>query len=181
MSFLPNSEAEEEGRIVERHVLPAPVPQHLEAQQEKATRAWHIQLWQWLRGYTGEDINRLKEAGVRRVEADADAKAAEARQKISEAERNFAERERIKQEALLKQAEAAKAIAEANKTNAEAMKIRMEAIVNAVEQLSAAASRIRQNGGDVFLDKDQLKRLISDASKDASLSQLLELGKNDKE
>ncbi len=174
MTLLSSPHTEDEGRIVERRALPAPVPDEVASRQQEATVAWHVRLWRWLRGYTAEDINRLKEAGVSRVEAETDAKAAEAALKISEAHKNFAEKEKIAQEALLIKAQAARTIAEADKIKAEAEKLRVDTVVDAIDRLSTAASRIRQSGGEIFLDKEQLEKLIRDAAKLSPNNKLLE-------
>lgn len=157
MSFLPESDVEEEGRMIEKSAAPISVPPALENKQKVATVGWHIRLWRWLRGYAAEDIGRLKEAGVRQVEAEGDNKAAEAQQKISQAEKNFAEKDLIKQEALLKRAQAQKTLAEAGQ-------IRVVTVVDAMDRLSSIASRIRQNGGEIGLDQKQLEKFILDAA-----------------
>jgi uncharacterized protein YdaT len=165
MSFLQSSNTQDEGKIVEKQIVPVPVPDPLAQQQAQATIAWHIQLWRWLKNYSADDIERLKEAGVGRVEAETDVKAAEAMQRMSEAQKNFAEKERIAQEAALKKAEFVKTMAEADKISAEATEIRMRTVMKALQDLTSAVSTIRQNGGEVFFDLKQLEKIIVDSAR----------------
>ena len=162
----------EESKIIKRAVEPAPVPESLQDRQTRGTYNLITKLWHWLRGYTASDIDRLKKAAVRQVELTAEVKAADALQKLSEAERNFAEAEKIRGEAAINhalgemEAEALrmKAQAEAEalrmKAQAEAEALRLQTIADAMERLINAISHVRQKGGDISLDIKQLEIFI---------------------
>lgn len=106
------------------------------------------------------DIGRVKESIIEKMEAETQTKVAEAAKAVNEA--NLPKRRDA-----LAQAERAKVEAEAAKTNAEAGAIRMDAetrrvaaIVEAEAQLVEALSRLRQDGGELFCDKEHLARIL---------------------
>ena len=114
-----------------------------------------------------EDVNRLKQAGLERVEALTDSEQAKAQlehAKVIDAENTAVLKKR---EAAIKLAEAEKMRAEAAKTQAEADAIRTEleikrtkAATEAQIKLLAALQNIRDKGGAVYLDTDLLQRSV---------------------
>lgn len=109
--------------------------------------------WRLLRGYTANDIDRLKEAGVRQVEAKAEKEHAEATAKIGTAAREHAEAERAR-------AEAEKLRAEARALRSKSEVENLLAQVEAFERVETAISRIKQRGGDVAFSKAEILRLV---------------------
>ncbi len=145
-------------KIVKKTIDPAAVPKSFHDEQIHGTYNWFVRLWHAVRGYTANDIGRLKEAGVRLVENESDLKAADVRKKLAQAERSFAEAEYLRQAAALKRSKA-------EKKDAEAEAIRIKATTDALDRFSDAVSRIRQQGGDVAFSLEQLENLIRDGYK----------------
>lgn len=108
-------------------------------QQARSFAKTMLHLWKLVRGYTADDIARLKEAGVRQVEAKAAKDFAEAEEKI---------------------ANAAKAHAEAEAIRAKAACDLLTAKLEAVERVEAAISRIKQKGGAVAFSEDELRAIV---------------------
>jgi hypothetical protein len=102
--------------------------------------------WRAVRGYAADDISRLKEAGVLQVEAKAQKDLAEAKEKIANAARLHAEAEKFRSEAY--------AIRVTADTNL------LEAQVKALERIEAIISAIRQKGGSVAFDTNEIARHI---------------------
>lgn len=152
------NEEPEQNKIVKKTIDPAPVPKDLKNKQIGSTYSWIVRLWRAIREYTVEDIGRLKEAGVSLVENKSNLKAAETYKSLAEVERTFAEAEDLRQAAALKKAQA-------KKVEEEAKEIRIRAKIEAFEHLSNAVSRIRQQGGEVAFNLEQLENLIHDGYK----------------
>ena len=113
------------------------------------------------------DIRRLKEAFIAQREAEADANRAEAQQKMAEATDaanrvSFQKRSKaIKAaEERLAQAEAAKAEAEAEAIRSKAETERIRAVAHAKAELLTAISKLNQEGGQLFVDPDNLSAII---------------------
>jgi hypothetical protein len=116
------------------------------------------------------DVRRVKETLIRRTEAETTTKEADAQKRMAEAveaanraslhKRNDA---LAKAEKSLKQAKADKVRADAAKTEAEAKAILAEAATKRIAAMATfldAVSKLRQAGGDLFVDRDELKRLL---------------------
>ena len=119
-------------------------------EESKARKGFFRTIGVWLgllHDYTAEDINRLRKAGLRRVEAGADEAHAKAYRTLAEAEKIWAEAEKIRAEG-----EAARIKAEGE---------RAEAIARAVEHLRDTISRVKQQGGNVAFDEQQLLFLLA--------------------
>ena len=123
-------------------------------------------------GHIVTDFTRIKEALIRKIEAEADEKRAEADRKIAEAV-EAANRASLhkrddaiaKAEQELKCAEAAKSAAEAEAIRMDADTRRLEAIANAHARLLEAIAKLRAEGGDVFFDKENLNQILRSALK----------------
>jgi hypothetical protein len=109
--------------------------------------------WRLLKGYTANDIDRLKEAGVRLVEGKAEKEHAEATAKIATAAREHGEAERAR-------AEAEKLRAEADLLRAKSDADSLLSQVEAFERVETAISKIKQRGGDVAFSKAEILRLV---------------------
>jgi hypothetical protein len=157
-SDAPESADEDEEIIVYASAVPSPVPVEVAEQQRQGTSCWHLRLLHWLRSYAADDISRIKEAGI-------DIKAAEAQLKVSKAVKNFAKEEFINQKAKLKKAAKAKTLAKAGKISAKAAQIREQNENTAVYRVSIATSKIRHNGGKIFLNKKEIEQHLLTALK----------------
>jgi hypothetical protein len=102
--------------------------------------------WSAIRGYTVEDIDRLKEGGVQQVEGKGRLAIAEAEAKLAEAAKLHAESEKYK--------------AEAYHIRKAADRDMLSAQVEAFERFEAAISRIKQQGGEVAFSSEEIKSLI---------------------
>jgi membrane protein involved in colicin uptake len=102
------------------------------------------------------DVRRLREAYVKRAEAEADIARAEAKLKLAEATdaANRATREMAQAELRRRAAEAAKTEAQAERISADARRIK------AIAKLTDSISRLRQEAGEFFLSADNLERLL---------------------
>lgn len=116
-----------------------------------------------------EDLGRVKEALLKKVEAEADLAVAEveAKKKITEAIAAVNEAIRKKRPSQIDRAEAELRWAQAAKTKEEAKAIRRGAetnreklITEAQTRLVEAIAKLRQNGGAVYVDSDDLKKII---------------------
>lgn len=106
----------------------------------------------FVKRYTASDLDRLKEAGVALVEAKVDDKRADSEEKIARAADLHASAE-------LKEAQKFVALKEA-----EGDLILKKA--EAIERVANAISKIRQNGGDVSFDLNQLMGLLGNGEKE---------------
>lgn len=112
------------------------------------------------------DTERVKESLIRKMEAEADEKTADAQRKLAEAA------EAANHATLLKgrtarevaerkaKAEAAKIEADAEAARMDAGTRRMQAIAEGQAKLLDAISKLRQEGGDVFLSKENLESIL---------------------
>jgi hypothetical protein len=137
--------------IIEKKISPLEVPQKLEKQQRKGTFRLFVKCWHWLKGYTADDIVRLKEAGLRKIEADNELKEAEAFKKMAEATESFARAEAIRQETALK-----KALSEGKVIDS----IDYKEVENAEQRLNSAINKIHLKGGRILIDNNAVKKLI---------------------
>ncbi len=150
----------EENVILRKRAEPASVPEELEEDQTEATFGWLRQLWNWLKGHTATEARRLKEASVRKVEGEAAKSQKEAKKIDAEAELIYARKEKKKQEAKREELERLKERKKLETETLEQKAENSERIANAFERVEKAISRIRQKGGDVALDDEQLQRLL---------------------
>lgn len=144
-SFL--SEGDEEARIVPKSATPLPVPS---AEVLRQRRGFFRTIGVWfglLRDYTAEDINRLKEAAVSHVEAQVANKMAEAELKVAEAAKQHAEAEEV--------------LARRYATRIKAEGDYAKNMAEAFEKLTLAISRIKEAGGSISFDQEQLMRLLT--------------------
>lgn len=119
------------------------------------------------------DMRRLKELIFRRLEAQSDEQVAAAQKKLAEAA-EAANRANLPKrrdaiarcELEIKKAEAAKTEAEAEAIRMDAETRRIEAIEKAKIQLLEALSRLRQEGGDLFVDTENLQQIIEGTSRE---------------
>ncbi len=121
------------------------------------------------------DIQRLKEnefqaleASTQKLKADAESRNAEAQKRVAEATEAANKVAIAKRKDAIAQAEKDKAKAEAAKTEAEVEAIRAEienrrirAIADGVARVIEAVSKLRHDGGDLILDKENLIELVS--------------------
>lgn len=161
-----------ESSLVKRRLEAANVPPKFKAQQQRSTFGLVGRLLKAIRGYTIDDIGRLKEAGVGMVEAETKIKESTALKNLAEAERMYAEVEEKRIENSIKEAELQKLQAEARLVNAETSKTEAETVgiknkirEVALSRLLQAVSQIRQQGGDVMLDRKQLEKLLLEQPK----------------
>ncbi|WP_428306764.1 hypothetical protein [Lacipirellula sp.] len=119
------------------------------------------------------DIQRLKEANLRIIEADArlrgaqaDEKAAEARKKLSEAiaaaNKNALTAHREALRLVERQAAVEQTNANTRAINSDAMARQCKMMAEAQAELLDAVSRLRQEGGDLLLDRRNLNKLLRD-------------------
>lgn len=141
---LPSEISEDKERLIARQVEPVG-----EKENKKIKKSFLRTIGEFLgfvKKYTASDIDRLKEAGVALVEAKTAAKEAEAFEKIAKAAELHASAE-------LKKAQSA-----ATKLDAEGNLLVKRA--EAMERAANAFSKIKQNGGDIAFDSEQLKRFL---------------------
>jgi len=104
------------------------------------------QFWGWVCGNTASELSRLKEAGVRQVEAKAEKDFAEAQERLSIAAKNHAEADALR----------SRSESDRKKSDAETAK----AVIECVERVEAMMSRIRQSGGTINFDMIQLQKYL---------------------
>jgi len=132
-------------------LLPAPPEQ---AQQTRRSFFRVLKdIWNAVKGYTADDIARLKEGGVQQVEGKGQTAVAEAKAKVAEAAERHAKAE-------LNLAEARKADAEAYATKKKADGEYAKNVADAMVTVVEAMSRIKQAGGSVSFDLNQIERLL---------------------
>lgn len=140
-------------------------PDDLGAPGDKRQRRinWFMKIIYSIRGQAFDDVNRLKEAGVKIVEAEAAHKMATARKVEAEAHAIYVEAE-IKRERFLQEPVAKKPVEvdsvefnETDDTNKEE---------EAMQRLLAAARAIKSMGGQVMFDSaqisEELDKLLDD-------------------
>lgn len=135
-------------------LLPAP-----QGQEKRARRSFGLvvqDIWNAVRGYTAEDVSRLKEGGIQIVEGKGRLPNAEAAVKVAEAAKLHAEAEEIRARAEKTQAEAG---AIRSKTRIEEIK----GVASAYSDFVDVASKFKQAGGNVAFDMEQLQKLIDRA------------------
>lgn len=106
------------------------------------------------------DFGRIKQAIIQRQEADAQLRLAEAQQAANEADlpkRRDAEA-RLRREMLKAEANEHQANADATRMDAETRRI--AAIEKAKVDLLDALSRLRMEGGDLIIDRENLSRIL---------------------
>jgi len=113
------------------------------------------------------DIRRMKESLIRNMEAESDEKVAEANRKLADAAEAANRADLPKRRDALAMLERRKLEAEAAKTEAEARAIRLDAetrrlqaIGDATAKLMEAASKLRQDGGEVFFSQRNLEEIL---------------------
>jgi hypothetical protein len=113
------------------------------------------------------DLGRIKESLLRRLEADADGKAAEAQRKVAEAAEAHNRAELVKRQQGIVKAERIVKLAEAAKTQAEAEAIRLDAATRQQQATHAARatlidaiSRVNQQGGGVYFSEQSIRAML---------------------
>ena len=152
---------------------PCKAPEKLKKKQKHGSKGLWQRIKSWLIGYTVDDINRLKEAGIQVVEASAAEKKADAFRKVAEAQKIHAESEGIRIENEIRrqlvglklednsisedrqpknkiQYQMDDSILENNNIT----KVRQSKAENRVLQ---AINEIKLNGGQVYFDKHQIE------------------------
>lgn len=156
-----------ESRIVRKGVAPSDVPEQLVEPQAKATISMWGRFWAWLQGRTPETAEWALREGIRRVETDNDIRAAEAEKTVAEAAEKYAVADATRRQAAIDErraeAEADERKANAERTRAEAALKRAEAAhkhAEALDRVAKAISAIKQKGGDVHFEPDDIMRLL---------------------
>jgi hypothetical protein len=142
-------------------------PKHLARYCAIATLSAAETLLKLVRAGVVSDLGRIKEALIRRTEAEADEKRAEADLKVAEAAEAANRATLHKRHDAIANAERQIKIAQVAKTDAEAEAIRMdaetrqiEAIANAKARLLEAIAKLRTDGGEIFFDKNNLEQIL---------------------
>jgi hypothetical protein len=112
-----------------------------------------------LKDYTAEDINRLKEAGVSKVEGHAKDINADAARKIAEAAKLHAEADLIS-------AHKAKTAADAYAVTRKADADYALSVADAIQKVADAMNNLRQKGGNTGFDEKQLIQLLLNAKRE---------------
>jgi len=154
-----SARAHAEAHFTEAEAMLKLVEMRARAAHEEKTR--HVDVLEVINEGLVRDLSRLKEALLGKMEAESDSKIAEAQKKIADAieAANRATRSR-RQDAIIKAtSEIAKAITaktreEVNAIRTDTKTRRLQAIAQARIRLIEAISRLRQEGGDVFIDLD---------------------------
>lgn len=153
-------QSEEQVVLVQKTAKMLPVPA---GQEQKARRGFFkvlADIGKAIKGYTADDIGRLKEGGVQKVEGEGQKAIAEAQAKVAEAAKLHAEAELKRAEAELKRAEVSKAKAEAYATARKADGEYAKDVAAAWNSFQEAQSRIKQAGGSVSFDFEQIFHLL---------------------
>lgn len=121
------------------------------------------------------DICRVKETLIERMEAETESIRADAEKRVAEAAEAASKADLPKRKDAIARAERDRQIAEAEKTLAEADAIRsdaetrrMQAMAEATAALLEAVSKLKQEGGDMLLSEENLRRIL-----DAGISRSL--------
>jgi t-SNARE complex subunit (syntaxin) len=114
-----------------------------------------------------EDIHRVKKATIKKLEAEGDKAAAEAKKMLAEATEAANRATLHKRNGVIAQIEERQLKANAAKTEAEAEAIRMDAetrrqqaITEAQAKLTETISKLQQEGGQIYFDKKNLQKII---------------------
>ena len=162
MEWTPEQEQEDQALvIVSKTAKPLSRPSATSQQQKQKERAFFCTVrnaWNWLRGYTAEDVAKLKEAGIQKLQGEGLKPLAEARAKVGEAAERHANAEKLR-------AEAEKAKAEADAIRRKADGEYAKDISIAVQNVADAMSKIKQAGGTVAFDEQQLLKLLTEGQK----------------
>jgi hypothetical protein len=125
-----------------------------------------------LRSGLASDIRRLKVAILRKAEAEADVKAAEALERLARAAEVVNRANLHKRRDALAEAEKRQSRANAAKTEAEVEAIRMDAETRRMQaaaesqaRLLEAISKLRQEGGDLLADPRNLHQVVTALTK----------------
>ncbi len=117
--------------------------------------------------YMGDTISRIKESLLQKIEADAKAANADAQKKLAEAAiaanvANLPKRKDViaRLEREKKEAEVAKTKAEAEALLKDAETRRLQALTEAKTRFLEAVAKLRQEGGDIYIDPDNLLKII---------------------
>ncbi len=117
------------------------------------------------------DILRLKESQLGILEARRDSAKAEAQKRVAEATEAVNKSNLHKRRDAVAQAEKRRLAAEAAKTEAEGQAIfldaetrRIAAIAEAQARIIEAVSKLRQEGGDLLFDSENLKQILGQAA-----------------
>ncbi|RJQ58928.1 MAG: hypothetical protein C4530_09905 [Desulfobacteraceae bacterium] len=148
---------------------PCEVPERLERNQKQGSKGLWQRILSWIYNYTVDDLNRLKEAGIQIVEADASQKRAEALRKLEEAQKIHAETERIRIENEIKRQSASLKL-EDNRITEEKANQNEDSnfTINNFKEKNKSLAQIRvlkaikeieNNGGQVIFDKRQFENL----------------------
>jgi hypothetical protein len=138
---------------VRKTIVPAQAPPSQQMMQEKATYSWLTKLICLVKRYTAADYGRLKEAGISMVENESKKKGGEAAKLFAEAEEIHARAELLRQEKAIKDAAISASWVNNNIDT-------INATAAALERLSNAISNIKQKGGDVGFDQEQLEKAV---------------------
>ena len=121
-----------------------------------------------------EDIHCIKDSLVRKAKAEGDIAEAEAKKRLAEATEAAHRVTLRKRNKAIKQAEQAQLEATATKTEAEADATLMDAetrrqqaetesqarLIEAKARFIEAVTKLRQEGGDIFFDRDNLRKIL---------------------
>lgn len=149
-----------EGAIIKKTAQPAPVPADAQEQQDKASRSFLRELLNKIKGYTAQDAKRLKEAAIQIAEGEAAQKVNEARKIEAEAQKIHAEADYKRQKAALKEIEWRKSLREIEECKKNADIENTERQAAAIERLANAISVLKQKGGEVGFDKEQIENAL---------------------
>ncbi|RXK79850.1 hypothetical protein EST62_13250 [Chlorobaculum sp. 24CR] len=153
-------EHQNDGAIIKKTAEPAPVPTIVQEQQDHASRKWYQTLWDKVKGYTATDALRLKEAGIQTAEGEAAQRVNNAKKIEAEAQLLHAEADLKRQEAALKEIEWRSALNNLQNSQVKEEIENTERQAAALERLANAISAIRQKGGDIGFDPNQLVNAI---------------------
>lgn len=175
MSTLPH-EHNDEPRLIGSSGASSPIePKYAATQRRSFFRSVGTFLG-LCRDYSVADIGRLKEAGVRVVEAKADDGAAVVVARLAAAAESHARAEVSKQNAATARI---KVIAESKAKLIEAESIRLTAMAEAMSTLKSVISEIRQSGGEVAFNEDELMRLLCAGREDFPDDRIIEQAEQD--
>lgn len=152
MNFL-SEHRDQHPALIKKQAEPAHVPGELKQQQDNATVGVLRRFWYALKGYTLDDIRRLKDAAVSMTEGKAGEQIGKAMKLEAEAAKIHAEAETVKQENAAKELQNQRerlAVSERETDEIERRAAALERLVKAIQILKI-------NGGAIFLDGDQIE------------------------